>query len=235
MPPRKRYVSSDSDSDIGRRVDSDSEEERKPQKKEKEKEKTTPLPPPAEQPKPTVKKAVVRLSTARRTEIIQNKQRGVDDPEYSCVQTAAGGWRVSKRKFPLDQTPKIETVAGPAGHDVHVTWMNMQQTVNDSLKSELSLLREKYEKLSGKYEEGKSKKPGDKKKKAEEKKADKKPEGKRKPPEKKPVEEYSYSYYSDSEPEPPPTRAPTHAQPRPPPAHVPPPKQSKRSINIRDF
>jgi hypothetical protein len=183
-------------------------------------------------------------------EIVQKKQSGIDDPEYSCVQTAGGGWRVAKRKFPLDQTPKIEKTS-PPGSDVHLTWMNMQQSVNDSLKGELAQLRDKYDKLSGKYEEKKTKK-GEKKmeKKVVKKKAEKKVEKKRPPPPPPPkvVEEYSY-YSSDDEPPPPPPRPqqklPQPPRPQPPrlqptPKYVPPRKPPvgkyvRPTLNVRDF
>jgi hypothetical protein len=204
MPGKRKY---DSDSDVGRRLDyySDSEDDRPKKKKVEKKVEKNPV---------EKKKVVNRIPPARRMEIIQKKQSGIDDPEFSCVQTAGGGWRVAKRKFPLDQTPKIEK-SSPPGGDVHVTWMNMQQSVNDSLKGELAQLREKYDKLSGKYEEKKTKKGEKKMEKKVVKKAEKKKVEKKRPPPPPPpkvVEEYSY-YSSDDEPPPPPPRKKNAGQP----------------------
>jgi hypothetical protein len=114
---------------------------------------------------------------SRRNEIIQNKMRGIDDPEFSAVQNlSTQTWTVRKRKFPLDQSPKYRedpilvtqpahpapapAPAPPPKDDLHLSWINMQSQVNDSLKKELGHLAKKYDKLSSKYEEKKTaKKP----------------------------------------------------------------------------
>jgi hypothetical protein len=84
--------SSDSDERIGRKVEeelsSDDDVTNKAQKKSTAKPRN-------------------RLAISRRTEIIQNKMRGIDDPEFCCTQNLkTKSWIVRKRKFPLDQTAR---------------------------------------------------------------------------------------------------------------------------------
>jgi hypothetical protein len=235
---RSRYVSSDSDSEVGRRMDSSYSDSDSDTRDRRSRPKKAPKKKPEKAPQEKKPKApVTRIPTARRMEIIQKKQRGIDDPEYSCVQNANGSWRVSRRKFPLDQTPKIEQTSPPSS-DVHVTWMNMQQSVNDSLKGELAQLREKYEKISSKYEEGKKDKKAPGKKKAP-KKAAKAP-GKKKAPPKREKASDSYSYYSESDNSDTPPPPPPPPQPRySPPPQAPPRRQVGRyqrsRIDVRDF
>jgi hypothetical protein len=128
-----------------------------------------------EVPKKKRRPAVVRirLAPSRRTEVIQKKIQGIEDPEYSCSHNVATNtYTVRKRKFPLDQSPKLqepipkpeptpvpEPVKEPPKPDLNMTWINMQATVNDSLKKELVSLSQKYDKLSSKYETKKKEKP----------------------------------------------------------------------------
>jgi hypothetical protein len=91
---------------------------------------------------------------------------------------------VRMRKFPLDQSPHLDITAGqppmeiptlqkvqaktiPAVEeipvekkkdDLQLSWINMQATVNDSLKRDLEVLSEKYEKLAQKEEKRKREK-----------------------------------------------------------------------------
>jgi hypothetical protein len=135
-----------------------------PPKKEKKKEPKsqkgsirikdeTPVPPPVVS---TPKR--VKLSQSKRLEVIANKRNGIEDPEYSAVQNpTTGSWRVSKRKTLLAPTTKVEATSAPPGHDILVTWMNMQQNQNEELKDELKRLGRKYEKIASKYEEKKTK------------------------------------------------------------------------------
>jgi hypothetical protein len=163
-PPRKVYSKKHKDYS-----DSDSEP---PKEKERTTRKGTisipkddPLPP---MPEPIVSQPKrVKLSQSRRLEIITNKRNGIEDPEYSAVQNpATGAWRVAKRKTMISPTAKVEATAGPPGHDMLVTWMNMQQNENQGLKEEIRKLGKKYEKIASKYEE-KKKKPKPKPEEAE--------------------------------------------------------------------
>jgi hypothetical protein len=110
-------------------------------------------------PEPVVSKPKrVKLSQSRRLEIIANKRNGIDDPEYSAIQNpATGSWRVCKRKEFLSPTSKIEA-SSPPNQDIHLTWMNMQASVNESIGNELERLSKKYDKISAKYQEKKEKK-----------------------------------------------------------------------------
>lgn len=143
------------------------------------------VPPPKAEAPPKEKKPRTRLPTGRRLEIIQNKERGIEDPEYSCSKSANGRYIVKKRAFPLDQSPHLDTTAGtmaipdlqrvqttlapvkepvkeiipekPA-KDLQLSWINMQATVNDSLKRDLEALSAKYERLAEKEEKRKKEK-----------------------------------------------------------------------------
>jgi hypothetical protein len=189
--------SSDSDERIGRKV----EEELSSSSEDDVRNK----------PKKT-KKPRNRLPVSRRTEIIQNKQRGIDDPEFCCTQNPkTKTWIVRKRKFPLDQTirhqepisivkkevveekkePVKEVVKEPVKEDLQLSWANMQASANDTLTKQLIELSGKFDKLAGKYEE---------KKKAKAIKQ-KKPKPKK---EVKPKKEEEYEYYSDEPPPRPP-------------------------------
>jgi hypothetical protein len=188
--------SSDSDSDIGRKVEeelsSDDDIKDKPKKQA-----------------PARKR--VRLPLSRRTEIIQNKQRGYDDPEYCCTQNPkTKTWIVRKRKFPLDQTHRHdeplplkkevvveeevkEPVKEEKKDDLQLSWANMQASKNDGLTKQLSELSAKFDKLAEKYEKKKIAKAM----KAQPKEAPK--------PKFVPAPEHEeYEYYTDEEEEKPP-------------------------------
>jgi hypothetical protein len=128
------------------------------------------------------KKVYERLASDKRKEIISLKERGIEDPEYQATRSAAGRWTVKKRKIPIDQSPHLNTDAGtppfppraqapapvsvpasggshgpepappPKKDNLDLNWINMQATVNDSLKRDLELLSERYEKLAQKEE-----------------------------------------------------------------------------------
>jgi hypothetical protein len=117
----------------------------------------------------------IRLPTGKRLEIISAKERGIEDPEYQASKSATGKWIVKKRKFPIDQSPRLDTTAGTPAlkieeknvqevveivpekkkDDLQLSWINMQATVNDSLKRDLKALSEKYERLAQKEEKRK--------------------------------------------------------------------------------
>jgi hypothetical protein len=131
------------------------------------------------------KKVYQRLPNDKRQEIISLKERGIEDPEYQATRSPAGRWTVKKRKFPLDQSPHLDTTAGtapirvtpgafrapppeaapapappppapePKKDNLDLNWINMQTHVNDSLKRDLELLSEKYDKLAQKEEKRK--------------------------------------------------------------------------------
>jgi hypothetical protein len=161
-----------------------------------------------------------RLALSRRTEIIQNKQRGIDDPEYCCTQNPkTKSWTVRKRKFPLDQTirhsepivpakkaeieeaPVVEEEPAPPKKkdDLELTWSNTQAR-NDKLTDMLAELSAKFDALAEKRERAKDKARIAKAKKLAKLQAKKE-------------KEYEYSYYSDDEPP-----APAPAEPQRPPA-----------------
>jgi hypothetical protein len=127
-------------------------------------------------PKPAKKEAAppkkIRIPVSQRNEVIQQKIRGIDHPDFSCVHNpSTQTWTVRRRKMPLDQSPKYRDdpipppvhqpapaptpTPPPPKEDVNLTWINMQSHVNDSLKKELGSLAEKYDKLASKYEEKK--------------------------------------------------------------------------------
>jgi hypothetical protein len=175
---RRRY--SDSDSDVGRRVDSYSEDDyagdlskaneappkkhrEKPRKEEKQKpEKLQPepvkqeivqpvQPPPQEKPKPQ------KLTKVRRAELIAKFKQGIQDPEYEVMQKENNTFRVAKRKTFYTPSASVEAVStGGKTNEIPITWMNMQETMNQSLLKEVKHLRKKFEKISDKYEEKKS-------------------------------------------------------------------------------
>jgi hypothetical protein len=219
---KRRAPSSDSDSDerIGRKVEEelssdDDDIEDKPKKKA-----------------PVRKR--IRLPLSRRTEIIQNKQRGYDDPEYCCTQNPkTKTWIVRKRKFPLDQThrhdeplslkeeaPVEEEVKEPVKEekkdDLQLSWANMQASKNDGLTKQLTELSAKFDLLAEKYE---------KKKKAKAMKA--KPKEAPKPKFVATPDNDEYEYYSEDEPPPPPpeTRGRPATVSKQIPRQVPPPPQ----------
>jgi hypothetical protein len=116
-----------------------------------------------------------RLAAEKRLAVIALKEKGIEDPEYRATRSAAGRWTVKKRKFPIDQSPDLDRTAGspplrmpePAPSPIapepapqkkdslDLNWINMQATVNDSLKRDLESLSEKYEKLAQKEEKRK--------------------------------------------------------------------------------
>jgi hypothetical protein len=194
--PRPQSSSSDSDERVGRAVEEDlssSDDNSILDKKKK-----------------TPAKPRVRLPISRRSEIIDKRKRGIDDPEFSCTQNPkTKTWIVRKRKFPLDQTirhdepiaPKepVKEVEPPKEapkekKDLELSWANMQATTSDALTKQLTELSEKFDKLSEKYEE---------KKKAKSRVARlvKKLQKPKPKPVAKPKEE-EYEYYSDDEPVP---------------------------------
>jgi hypothetical protein len=170
MPARKAQRYDDSSSDDS----SDSSEDISPPPKKKKA--------PAEKKPPAEKAPQIRLATGKRLEIISMKERGIEDPEYSCSKTTTGKWIVKRRKMPLDQSPHLDTTAGtmkipdlqrvptkeipkeeipqekPKKDDLQLSWINMQATVNDSLKRDLVSLSEKYERLAQKEERRKKEK-----------------------------------------------------------------------------
>jgi hypothetical protein len=126
--------------------------------------------------KSTPKKVYERLASDKRAEIIKLKERGIEDPEYQATRSAAGRWTVKRRKIPIDQSPHLDTDAGtrplppkatkppepepapepaPKKDNLELSWINMQATVNDSLKRDLEALSERYEKLAQKEEKRK--------------------------------------------------------------------------------
>jgi hypothetical protein len=164
-----------SHNDVGQDVDTpegeyeyySSSEEAPPPKKEKKhkepKEKHGKIHVATEEQQPP-KPGGARLSQARRLQIIADQQNGVEDPEYLAVQNPnTKTWRVTKRKTLKSPSVKVEATApspaAPPGHDILVTWMNMQQSENEGLKSEMRKLGKKYEKLATKYELSKTNVP----------------------------------------------------------------------------
>jgi hypothetical protein len=169
MPARRKPISSSSSSSSS---SSDSEEEYLPPPKPKAKTVSEAL----KKVEPPVPRTQAKLAAARRLEIITNKEKGIEDPEYSCTKSAAGRWIVRKRKFPIDQSPHLDVTAGqrplptpappPQGPeppkakkaDFQLSWINMQSQVNDSLKRDLEVLSERYDKLAQKEEKRKREK-----------------------------------------------------------------------------
>jgi hypothetical protein len=154
-------MSSDSDDEIGRRLDESSSDEKpkKKYKKEKKKEKKKepkPValnPPPANSPPQRH-----RLTAGRRNQVIQLFQIGKEDPEYQVQKLSNGSFRVTKRKSFYTPTTSVETVS-PKNSDIPLTWMNMQNEVNEGLSKQLKKLKINYAKLSEKYEERNTKPP----------------------------------------------------------------------------
>jgi hypothetical protein len=123
-----------------------------------------------------------RLPQAKRMQVIELFQKGHQDPEYSCNKSATGRYIVKRRKMPIDQSPHLDVTAGqspmkipelqraqtapivepveekPKKEDLQLSWINMQATVNDSLKRDLESLSEKYERLAQKEERRKKEK-----------------------------------------------------------------------------
>jgi hypothetical protein len=156
---RKKHEYSDSDEAVGKTMDySSSSEDRKPKHKAQkvkvveriiEKPVEKPPPPPQEKPKRQ------RLSAARRSDIIAKFQQGYQDPEYEVTFNEANkSYKVAKRKVFTSPTANINTVAPPQ-HDIHLTYMNMQQEMNQSLRKEIKKLRKDFETIAPKYEEKK--------------------------------------------------------------------------------
>jgi hypothetical protein len=159
--------SSDSDEEIGKRIDQSSDEEyKKPKKKKSQKsrkaqeeyqpkekkhkekppEKLVEVIQPRAPPPPLPPSG--RLNKARRDYIIENFNLGKEDPEYNVLKLPNGNYRVSKRKSYFNPTAKVESGNG----DIPMTWMNLQTQVNESLTHDMKKLRKKYEKLADKYE-----------------------------------------------------------------------------------
>jgi hypothetical protein len=148
-------MSSDSDEEIGRRLDYSSDEE--PKKKQRKKPRETKpkekrpkaQPPPQAQAPPPPLPPSGRLNKARRDYIIQNFNLGKEDPEYSVQKMANGSYRVSKRKSYFSPTASVES---GSKEDVQMTWLNLQNQVNENLMKDVHKLRKRYEKLADKYE-----------------------------------------------------------------------------------
>jgi hypothetical protein len=151
--------STDSDEEIGKRIDQSSDEEyekpkkkKSPPKEKKIKEKPPPkitekiIEKPVEKPPPLPQSG--RLNKARREEIIQNFNLGKEDPEYQCQKLSNGSYRVSKRKSYYSPTANVESNNG----EIPMTWMNLQTQMNESLYNDMRKLRKKYAKLADKYE-----------------------------------------------------------------------------------
>jgi hypothetical protein len=171
MPARRKPISSSSSSS-----DSSSDEEYVPPPKPKAKTVKEVL----KKVEPPVPRTQGKLAAAKRLEIITNKEKGMEDPDYACTKSATGRWNVRKRKFPIDQSPHLDVTAGqrplptPAPKavedgpprakkaDFQLSWINMQEQVNDSLKRDLELLSERYDKLAQKEEKRKKEKKAEK-------------------------------------------------------------------------
>jgi hypothetical protein len=166
---RKKQLSLSGDERIGQQVedelsssssssDSSSEEVREPKR--------------TKMTQQTVPQGRARIAASQRLEIIAKKMQGIEDPQFKCIQnTRTKSWVVRKRKFPLDQTPKVDAHSGKvpnsplvpvvpetpshSSNEVPVSWLNMQATVNDSLQKTIEKLSANYDKLSEKYVEGK--------------------------------------------------------------------------------
>jgi hypothetical protein len=155
-------MSSDSDDEVGRTLDYSSSSDEKPKKKKKKEKPAPPKKPakppkppkpvPADTPPPLPPQKQTRLTQARRNQIIQHFEVGREDPEYSVTKLSNGSYRVSKRKEFFTPTAAVETVT-PKGSDIHLTWMNMQNEVNEGLQRQLKKLKTNYSKLAEKYEE----------------------------------------------------------------------------------
>jgi hypothetical protein len=152
---RKKREYSDSDEAVGKTMDySSSSEDRKPKHKPQkvkvvERIIEKPAPPPQEKPKRQ------RLSAARRSDIIAKFQQGYQDPEYEVSFNESNkSYKVVKRKAFTSPTANVNAVAPPQ-HDIHLTYMNMQQEINQSLRKEIKKLRKDFETIAPKYEEKK--------------------------------------------------------------------------------
>jgi hypothetical protein len=150
---------------------------------------------PRRKPRSKGKKTVnARIPSSRRLDIIAKKMSGIEDPEFNCIQNVrTKSWVVRRRKFPLDQTPRVTKQSGtlpPAQveapvqpqtqvpvhppNDIAVSWLNQQASVNDSFKRDLEQLAQNYARLADKYEEKKKKPKKEKVKEVKEVKKDKK-------------------------------------------------------------
>jgi hypothetical protein len=150
--------SSDSDEEIGRRLDLSDDEPKKKKKTKKQKQ-----PPKSERiierivevekkkpdPIPEPKPKAPRLTKARREQIIESFNQGREDGEYSVTKLPNGSFRVSKRKEFFSPTTKIDSGNG----EVQMKWMNLQTQMNESLTNDIHKLRKKYDKLATKYDQ----------------------------------------------------------------------------------
>jgi hypothetical protein len=151
--------SSDSDEEIGRRIDYSSDDEpkkkrkntreAKPKKEKPKKEKPKEIPQQPVQTQPPPLPPSGRLTKARRDLIIQNFSLGKEDPEYDVRKLGNGSYRVSKRKSYYSPTANVES---GSKQEIGLTWMNYQTQMNESLYHDVKKLRKKYEKLADKYE-----------------------------------------------------------------------------------
>ena len=155
-----------SSSEAGRELEEEEvKEKRKKEKIKLEKPKTTneiaqPIPPPPSNI-PTVSP---RLPALRREQIIQEFIGGKEDPEYEVKKLSNGQYRVTKRREFYTPSAKVEKVtrAPPPPkkeepkednkEDLQLTWVNMLNERDESLKNELSKLHKKYRKLAKRYE-----------------------------------------------------------------------------------
>jgi hypothetical protein len=78
-------------------------------------------------------------------------EEGFENPEYRVIKLANGTHRVLARKEGY-KSPSAKISGGSTtskeGKKMNLNWINTQKEVNDELKEELKILREKYEKLS---------------------------------------------------------------------------------------
>lgn len=108
---------------------------------------------------PVVKPKPKRLSFAERMRIITDFQNGVIDKNYSVNinPRKAGEYIVRKRKIPIEYDIPVRTtrentpVSNPVSKHENITVVNDTKSIDDGLRNELNLLREKYEKLSNKF------------------------------------------------------------------------------------
>lgn len=108
---------------------------------------------------PVVKPKTKRLSFAERMRIITDFQNGIIDKNYSVNinPRKAGEYIVRKRKIPIEYDIPVRTtrentpVSNPVNKHENITVVNDTKSIDDGLRNELNLLREKYEKLSNKF------------------------------------------------------------------------------------
>jgi hypothetical protein len=183
-----------------------------------------------------------RLTAKRRDQAIETFYSGKEDPEYFVRKLKNGGLSVNRRRTPLEEPPEEKALALPKRTDEReppkekshddipvISYFNNQQTVNQSLLTQLGELKEWCSRLDEKYTKQKQKK-AIKKIRKQEKAPKAKPQKEESDDEPEPTDEEIEAYMREQYAQ---TQAETEPSPSPPPPR--PIMRPRRVIDIHNY